>query len=114
MGGCFCSEAPVPRIGEGQPFSWQGHFLLAVLPLGYYWARVEETTQGELLALNLSMLVLGTDLPMYVAAYSPWANPYLIILTNALWPAATCAIIWVGISMSRRGQAIKPEIAATI
>jgi hypothetical protein len=96
------------------PFSWQGHFLLAVLPLAYLWARAQETTSGELLALYLSTLILGTELPMYVAAYSPWANPYFIIVANALWPLAICALIWVGMRMSIRSQVVEPQLGAAI
>jgi len=48
-----------------------------------------------LTALCLSTLALGTELPMYLAAYSPWTGPFLIILATALWPAATHDILWV-------------------
>ena len=41
---------------------------------------------------------------MYLAAYSPWASPHLIIVAIALWPAATGAIIWVGMRMYLRSQ----------
>jgi len=84
------------------PFSWQPHFVLAVLPLAYLWTKAGEATSGELAALFLGTLTLGTDLPMYLAAYSPWAGPYLIMLAIALWPAATCAILWVGMRMCTR------------
>jgi hypothetical protein len=96
------------------PFSWQGHFLLAVLPLTYIWVRAREATSGELVALYLSTLILGTDLPLYIAAYSPLANPYLIIVANALWPMATCAIIWVGMRLSVRSQVVEPQLGAAI
>jgi hypothetical protein len=84
------------------PFSWQPHFALAVLPLTYLWAKAREASSGEVAALSLSTLTLGTDLPMYVAAYSPWAGPHLIMLAIALWPAATCALLWVGMRMYTR------------
>ena len=84
------------------PFSWPHHFILAVLPLTYLWAKARQATTAELVALYLSTMVLGTELPMYIAAYSPWANPKFIIVATALWPAATCAIIWVGMRMYAR------------
>ena len=96
------------------PFSWPHHFVLAVLPLTYLWAKAREATSAELVALYLSTLVLGTELPMYVAAYSPWASPYLIIVAIALWPAATCAIIWVGMRMYLRSQVFDPQPAAAV
>jgi hypothetical protein len=84
------------------PFSWTPHFVVALLALTYLWARVREATAWELVALFLSTLTLGTELPMYVAAHSPWGGPHLIMLAIALWPAATCAILWVGMRMSIR------------
>jgi alpha-1,2-mannosyltransferase len=93
------------------PFSWPHHFILAVLPLTYLWAKAREATSAELVALYLSTMVLGTELPMYIAAYSPWANPKLIIVATALWPAATCAIIWVGMRMYVRSQVFDPQLA---
>jgi hypothetical protein len=86
------------------PFSWPHHFLLAVLPLTYFWAKAREATLAELLALYIGTLALGTELPMYLAAFSPVANSYLIIAAIALWPLATCAIIWVGMRMYLRSQ----------
>jgi len=94
------------------PFSWTYHFILAILPLTYLWAKAREATFGELLALYFGTLALGTDLPMYVAAYSPWASPSLIIVAIALWPAATCAIIWVGMRMYLRSQVFNSSPAA--
>ena len=93
------------------PFSWPHHFVLALLPLTYLWAKAREATSAELVALYLSTLVLGTELPMYVAAYTPGASPYLIIVAIALWPAATCAIIWVGMRMYLRSQVFDPQLA---
>ncbi|MGD1105260.1 MAG: glycosyltransferase family 87 protein [Terriglobia bacterium] len=90
------------------PFSWPHHFLLAVLPLTYLWAKAREATTSELVALYLSTMVMGTELPMYIAAYSPVGGPYLIIVAIALWPAATCAVIWVGIRMCIRSQVFDP------
>jgi hypothetical protein len=84
------------------PFSWVHHFALAILPLAYFWAKAREATNHELIALYVSTLVLGTELPMDIAAFSPWASPRLIILALALWPAATAAIIWVGMRMYLR------------
>ena len=78
------------------PFSWAYHFVFALLPLTYLWAKAREATSAELVALYLSTLVLGTEIPMDIAVYSPWAGPHLIAVAIALWPAATCAIIWVG------------------
>jgi len=92
------------------PFSWQPHFVLAILPLAYLWAKAREATFGELVALYLSTLALGTDLPMYLAAYSPWAGPHLVMLAIALWPAATCAILCVGMRMyARESHAEQPR-----
>jgi hypothetical protein len=96
------------------PFSWANHFALAALPLTYLWAKSGEAAASELVALCLSTLVLGTELPMYVAAYSPWANPYLIIVAIALWPAATCAIIWVGMRMYLRSRVFDPQPAVAV
>ena len=94
------------------PFSWPHHFVFALLPLTYLWAKAREATSAELAALCLSTLVLGTELPMYIAAYSPGASPYLIIVAIALWPAATCAIIWVGMRMYIRSQVFDPQPGA--
>ena len=94
------------------PFSWAHHFVLAVLPLTYLWAKAREATSAELVALYLSTLVLGTELPMYVAAYSPGGSPHLIIVAIALWPAATCAIIWVGMRMYVRSPVFDPQPVA--
>jgi alpha-1,2-mannosyltransferase len=96
------------------PFSWANHFALAALPLTYLWAKSREATSSELVALCLSTLVLGTELPMYLAAHSPWANPYLIIAAIALWPAATCAIIWVGMRMYLRPRVSDPQPAVAV
>ena len=93
------------------PFSWPHHFLLAVFPITYLWAKAREATSAELVALYLGTLVVGTELPMYVAAYSPVASPYLIIVAIALWPAATCALIWVGMRMYLRAQVFDPQQA---
>lgn len=93
------------------PFSWPHHFVLALLPLTYLWAKAREATTGELAALYLSTLALGTELPMYVAAYTSGGSPYLIIVAIALWPAATCAIIWVGMRMYLRSQVFDPQQA---
>jgi hypothetical protein len=94
------------------PFSWDNHFVLVILPLTYLWAKAREATSGELVALYFGTLALGTDLPMYVAAYSPWASPNLIIVAIALWPAATCATIWVGMRTYLRSQVFAPSPAA--
>jgi len=93
------------------PFSWSDHFVLALLPLTYLWAKAREATTGELVALCLSTLALGTELPMYVAAYTSAGGPNLIILAIALWPTATCAIIWVGMRMYLRSQVLDPHPA---
>jgi hypothetical protein len=91
------------------PFSWPHHFVLAVLPLTYLWVKAREATTAELVALYLGTLALGNELPIYIAAYSPWAGPHLIIVATALWPAATCAIIWVGMRMYVRSQLFDPQ-----
>jgi hypothetical protein len=84
------------------PFTWAHHYVLAILPLTYLWAKAREATSAELVVLSLSTLLLGTELPMYIAAYSPWGSSFLIMLAIALWPAATCALIWVGTRMYLR------------
>jgi alpha-1,2-mannosyltransferase len=96
------------------PFSWSDHFVLALLPLTYFWAKARKATTPELVALYLGTLFLGTELPMYIAAYTFVGGPLLIILAIALWPAATCAIIWVGMRMYLRSQAadLHPALAA--
>jgi hypothetical protein len=91
------------------PFSWVYHFVFAVLPLTYLWAKVREATSAELVALSLSTLALGTELPMDIAVYSPWANSHLIILAIALWPTATSAIIWVGMRMYGRSRGLDQQ-----
>lgn len=48
---------------------------------------------------------------MYLAAYSPIAGPYLIIVAIALWPAATCALIWVGTRLYLRSHVFYPQPA---
>jgi len=96
------------------PFSWPHHFLLAVLPLTYLWAKAREATSAELVALYLGTLALGTELPMYLAAFSPVASSYLIIVAIALWPVATCAIIGVGMRMYLRSRVFRPQVKAGI
>jgi alpha-1,2-mannosyltransferase len=96
------------------PFTWAHHYVLAILPLTYLWAKVREVTRPELVALSLGTLALGTELPMYSAAFSPWASPYLIIVAIALWPAATCAIIWVGMRLYLRSPVFDTQLAATV
>jgi hypothetical protein len=91
------------------PFSWPHHFVLALLPLTYLWAKAREATTGELVALYLSTMALGTELPMDVAAYTSGGSPHLIIVAIALWPAATCAIIWVGMRLYLRSQVFDPQ-----
>jgi hypothetical protein len=87
------------------PFTWPHHFVLALLPLVYLWAKAREATTAELAALALGTLALGTELPMYAAYNSPWAAPYLIIAVLALSPAACCALIWVGTRLIVRSHA---------
>ena len=94
------------------PFSWPHHFLFALLPITYFWAKAREATSTELAALCISTLVLGTELPMYISAYSPLANHNLIILAIALWPAAACAIIWVAMRLYIRSQVFDPQPSA--
>jgi len=96
------------------PFSWPHHFVLALLPLTYLWAKARAATSAELVALFLSTLVLGTELPMYIAAYTSGGSPHLIIVAIALWPAATCAIIWVGTRLYLRSQVFDPQPAAAV
>jgi hypothetical protein len=94
------------------PFSWPHHFLFAVLPLTYLWAKAREATTGELVALYLSTLALGTELPMYLAAFTSVGSSHLIIVALALWPAATCAIVWVGMRMYFRSPVFgSPPVA---
>ncbi len=97
------------------PFSWQHHFVFALLPLTYLWAKAREATPAELAALYLSTLALGTELPMYLSAYALGGNGALIILAIALWPAATCAILWVGMRMYGRSlEGIATPALATV
>ena len=91
------------------PFSWVYHFVFAILPLAYLWAKAREATSAELVALCLGTLALGTELPMDIAVYSPVASPYLIMMAIALWPVATCAILWVGMRMYLRSQVFDPQ-----
>lgn len=95
------------------PFSWPHHFVLLVLPLTYLWAKIGEATPAERFALYLGTLTLGSELPIYLAAYSPWAGPHLIIAAIALWPAATAAILGVGMRMYQRSLALaaQPDVA---
>jgi hypothetical protein len=95
------------------PFIWGHHFLVAVFPLTYLWARSREANDTEMVALSLSTLALGTTLPAYVAEVSPWARPLLTVLAIALWPAATSALIWVGMRMyvHSRGSNQEPATA---
>jgi hypothetical protein len=86
------------------PFSWDHHFVLAVLPLTYIWARSRKATDAEMVLLSLSTLALSTTLLIDLAWDSPWARPLFIILAIALWPAATSVIIWVGMRMYRRSR----------
>jgi hypothetical protein len=62
-----------------------------------------------LVALYLSTMALGTELPMDVAAYTSGGSPHLIIVAIALWPAGTCAIIWVGMRLYLRSQVFDPQ-----
>jgi alpha-1,2-mannosyltransferase len=94
------------------PFSWVYHFVFALLPLAYLWAKAREATSAELAALSLGTLALGTELPMDIAVYSPWAGTHLINVAIALWPLATGAIIWVGVRLYIRSQVLDPQPAA--
>jgi alpha-1,2-mannosyltransferase len=96
------------------PFSWVHHFALAILPLTYLWAKAREATSSELVSLCIGTMALGTELPMDAAAFSPWANPNLIIVALALWPAATAAIIWAGLRMYLRSEVFDPPPAAAV
>jgi alpha-1,2-mannosyltransferase len=91
------------------PFSWGHHFLVAVFPLTYLWASAREATDVEMVTLSLSTLALGTALPNYIAASSPWARPLLTVLAIALWPAATSAVIWVGMRMYARSRGLDKQ-----
>jgi hypothetical protein len=91
------------------PFSWPHHFVLALLPLTYLWAKAREARISELVALWLSTLALGTELPMYIAGYSSASSSLLIIAAIALWPTATGALIWVGMRMYARSQEFGPQ-----
>jgi hypothetical protein len=51
---------------------------------------------------------------MHVAAFSPWAGPKLIILAIALWPAATGAIIWVGVRVYLRSALFGSQTGAAV
>jgi alpha-1,2-mannosyltransferase len=82
------------------PFTWPHHYVLAILPLVYLWTKVQDATRAEALLLSLSTLAIGTELPMYVACYSSLKSANLVILSTALWPAATCALIWLCGKMS--------------
>ncbi len=88
------------------PFCWQHHFVLAILPLTYFWVKARAWTFAELAVLYLSTLAIGTELPSYVAAYTSLGGPTLIILAIAVWPAATCALIWLGMRTYNRSQAL--------
>jgi hypothetical protein len=97
------------------PFAWGHHFLLAVFPLTYLWASSREATDVEMVTLSLSTLALGTALPNYIAANSPWARPLLTVLAIALWPAATSAVIWVGMRMYVRSRGLdKQPLAVSV
>jgi hypothetical protein len=97
------------------PFAWGHHFLLAVLPLTYLWAKSREASGVEMVTLSLSTLALGTVLPNYIAAVSPWAKPLLTVLATALWPAATSAVIWVGVRMYARSRGLdKQPLAVSV
>jgi alpha-1,2-mannosyltransferase len=91
------------------PFSWGHHFLLAVFPLAYLWASSRAATDVEMVTLSLSTLALGTDLLHYIADVSPWAKPLLTVLAVALSPAATAAIIWVGMRMYVRSRGLDEQ-----
>lgn len=90
------------------PFSWVYHFVFAILPLTYLWAKACGATLAETIVLYLGTLALGTELPMDVAVYSPWAGTHLIVAALALWPLATTAILWVGMRMYLRSPALSP------
>ena len=93
------------------PFSWVYHFVFAILPLTYLWAKARGATLAEIVALHLATLALGTELPMDVGVYSPWAGTHLIVAALALWPLATGAILWVGMRMYLRSRALTPALA---
>ncbi len=84
------------------PFAWPHHYVLAILPLTYFWAKSRTSPFIELAALYLCTLALGTELPSYVAAYTSLGSPALIIIAIAIWPAATCVLIWLGMRMYTR------------
>jgi hypothetical protein len=91
------------------PFAWGHHFLLAVFPLTYLWASSREATDVEMVTLSLSTLALGNGLPSYIATSSPRARPLLTVLAIALWPAATSAVIWVGMRMYVRSRGLDKQ-----
>lgn len=93
------------------PFSWVYHFVFAILPLTYLWAKARGATLAETIVLYLGTLALGTELPMDVAVYSPWAGTHLIVAALALWPLATAAILWVGMRMCLRSAARTPAFS---
>jgi hypothetical protein len=84
------------------PFSWPHHYVLAILPLTYFWVKARASTIAELAALYLCTLALGTELPTYIGAYTSLGSPAFIVAAIAIWPAATCVLIWLGMRMYTR------------
>ena len=85
------------------PWSEHHHYLLAILPLTYLWAKSREAgTHLEIAVLTLSTLIVGTVIPDYVATSIPWARSLWAVIDVGLWPAATLALIWIGMRMYDR------------
>lgn len=82
------------------PLSWTYHYVLAVMPLTYFWSRSREEAMAvsklDLILLTGSTLTLGSALPDYVAGA---LGPYGQLLVMGAWVAATLALIWVGMRM---------------
>ena len=96
------------------PFSWVNHFALAVLPLTYLWAKSREANllrTGHALSQHAGP---GDRTPHVHGSIFALASPYLIIVAIALWPAATCAIIWVGMRMYLRPWVFNPQPAVAV
>jgi hypothetical protein len=85
------------------PISWRMHFVLAALPLAYLWTISRQAARNaELLTLSLSTVILGINIPDYVAVAVRETSSFFAVAAVGLWPVATAALIWTGMRIYRR------------
>ena len=82
------------------PISWRQHYILAVLPLVYFWVKTaHEANKLEIGLVSVATLVFGIALPEYIA---PVLGPFFELLVMALWVGSAGGLIWLGMRMYDR------------